>query len=752
MAQNGISSLGTKQAKQEAKLDLAATKTGDTYSIDHLPARYIGNTPTPSENPLLTGRPWIGKMFDSPVITITSTPGSLTDGDTIAAADVTYTIDTAPVPDDATYTRGITVDGGAFQSLEGGDITVSDSEVIRHAVRVQHTATSTDSVEVSSPSTVQAGDSTSETWVITGHSITDAWTIKAGSGNNGTEDMAAADGITYSETLQSGPYASAEFRYANRTTLDGVNLQAALDAGGDYLVGIEAMDDTDGLNLVNDFGNPPASAYAAALDWHEAAETAGFTEHFYVRWYGSNTSHGGFNQSWRDQITDREWDRWDGIKTYVDANKSGSLPFTWVYLDAAFAVLFDRIQDGTYTEFAIGDFFTDNVHCDTNLGHWLAAVFVWCSIRGTDPDTYGLQLGDMSDSITSAQKAELVDLIRDVISDPTLAQISTPATVPAQMSAPVVTSTGENSISVDRDAAPADGGEPITSYDLRWSTDETNWTTVTGISDPETISGLTASTLYYVQTRAVNSIGAGAWSTSGSVTTDSASSTVDTDTFFVSRSSPPAFFLNGNADDTGGHDKAVYAVRIRSYSSNTSYDPILTMSGVFEMQHVGWRGTPNIRLSGGPNQDYGVGAEGNTLSILINVDLASGLAGSSAVHVQIYDTTSNMVRTFTTATAPALADVIVPNFVPNDGEQSGLLWVTGNASSSINNTTFSDFFAADGSWQDPIPYAEAATDLYIDPKLSIAELNSNVTSGHYANPGTGPDIGIEGGNSVFTSR
>lgn len=75
---------------------------------------------------------------------------------------------------------------------------------------------------------------------------------------------------------------------------------------------------------------------------------------------------------------------------------------------------------------------------------------------------------------------------------------------------------------MDRAAAPADGGSPITSYDLRWSTDQATWTTQTGIADPQTVSGLAASTTYYVQTRAVNAVGAGAWSPSGSAATQAA--------------------------------------------------------------------------------------------------------------------------------------------------------------------------------------------------------------------------------------
>ena len=98
------------------------------------------------------------------------------------------------------------------------------------------------------------------------------------------------------------------------------------------------------------------------------------------------------------------------------------------------------------------------------------------------------------------------------------------ATVPGTMSAPTVTAVSDTEISVDRAAAPSDGGSAILSYDLRWEVDGSgSWTTVTGITDPQSVTGLTASTLYNVQTRAVNAVDAGAWSASGSATTDAAS-------------------------------------------------------------------------------------------------------------------------------------------------------------------------------------------------------------------------------------
>lgn len=110
-------------------------------------------------------------------------------------------------------------------------------------------------------------------------------------------------------------------------------------------------------------------------------------------------------------------------------------------------------------------------------------------------------------------------------------QVAAAATVPAQMSAPSLTVISATEISVDRAAAPDDGGSAITSYDLQWQEDGGSWTLVTGISDPQSITGLTASTLYYVQTRAVNAVGAGAWSASASDTTQAGAGALFEDDF-----------------------------------------------------------------------------------------------------------------------------------------------------------------------------------------------------------------------------
>lgn len=95
--------------------------------------------------------------------------------------------------------------------------------------------------------------------------------------------------------------------------------------------------------------------------------------------------------------------------------------------------------------------------------------------------------------------------------------------VPGTMAAPGLAQINQTRLSVTRSAAPADGGSPILSYDLRYSTDQLSWTVVAGIGASQTITGLAAGTLYFVQTRAVNALGPALWSASASQSTVAAS-------------------------------------------------------------------------------------------------------------------------------------------------------------------------------------------------------------------------------------
>lgn len=93
-----------------------------------------------------------------------------------------------------------------------------------------------------------------------------------------------------------------------------------------------------------------------------------------------------------------------------------------------------------------------------------------------------------------------------------------PDTVPSALAAPTVTASATQLVA-SWSTPPSDGGSPVTSYDLRHSVQAAEtWTTVTGVTAPRTISTLVNGTTYEVQVRAVNAVGNGAWSPSGTGT------------------------------------------------------------------------------------------------------------------------------------------------------------------------------------------------------------------------------------------
>ncbi len=107
------------------------------------------------------------------------------------------------------------------------------------------------------------------------------------------------------------------------------------------------------------------------------------------------------------------------------------------------------------------------------------------------------------------------------------ATITAAAQVPGVMAAPGLAVVSASQIDATVAAAPADGGSAITSYEMRYSLDQVNWTTITGLTAGETrsIIGLLASTAYYFQNAARNAVGLGPWSASASATTNAASGT-----------------------------------------------------------------------------------------------------------------------------------------------------------------------------------------------------------------------------------
>ena len=90
---------------------------------------------------------------------------------------------------------------------------------------------------------------------------------------------------------------------------------------------------------------------------------------------------------------------------------------------------------------------------------------------------------------------------------------------PEQMGAPALVVDSDTQITATLAQDPFTNGLPIMNFDLRLSTDLVNWTTRSNVSSPVVLTGLTAGTQYYVQTRANNFDGDGAWSGSATATT-----------------------------------------------------------------------------------------------------------------------------------------------------------------------------------------------------------------------------------------
>ena len=94
---------------------------------------------------------------------------------------------------------------------------------------------------------------------------------------------------------------------------------------------------------------------------------------------------------------------------------------------------------------------------------------------------------------------------------------------PGKPAAPTVTAASATSLSVSW-SAPANAGPAITDYDHRHRTSPAgSWTEVTGTTSTAlsaTIAGLAEGTSYDVQVRATNDEGTGAWSDSGTESTD----------------------------------------------------------------------------------------------------------------------------------------------------------------------------------------------------------------------------------------
>ena len=119
---------------------------------------------------------------------------------------------------------------------------------------------------------------------------------------------------------------------------------------------------------------------------------------------------------------------------------------------------------------------------------------------------------------------------------------ATPRTTPGAPTIDTVRG-ADGALAVTWSAPSSDGGDSITSYDVRSiktaddETDDANWTVETGVGSPGdmtvTVTGLDTGTQYDVQVRAVNGAGGGAWSATVTGATRPGAPSIDTVTGVV---------------------------------------------------------------------------------------------------------------------------------------------------------------------------------------------------------------------------
>jgi hypothetical protein len=150
MSANGISTLVTKELKQKAKLDLAATDRAadgnprSTYDITLLPTQYNGNAiiDNPNTGGLVDGRPWIN--------TVSAFTFYEAFGTTTAISITRY------VSGNKIYAESSTYDVPSFQPAR---VVVNDIQVVNTELR-GHTL-----VVLDSYGDVVAGPTQYDTWV-----------------------------------------------------------------------------------------------------------------------------------------------------------------------------------------------------------------------------------------------------------------------------------------------------------------------------------------------------------------------------------------------------------------------------------------------------------------------------------------------------------------------------------------------------------------------------------------------------------
>lgn len=98
----------------------------------------------------------------------------------------------------------------------------------------------------------------------------------------------------------------------------------------------------------------------------------------------------------------------------------------------------------------------------------------------------------------------------------TTAGFTTTAVAPTAPAAPSISGNAPTALTISWSAPSDNGGDAVTGYEVQYSTSAsfTSPQTLSASASPQTLGGLAPSTAYATRARAINSVGAGAWSAS----------------------------------------------------------------------------------------------------------------------------------------------------------------------------------------------------------------------------------------------
>ncbi|MEM6889081.1 MAG: hypothetical protein AAF636_13185 [Pseudomonadota bacterium] len=217
------------------------------------------------------------------------------------------------------------------------------------------------------------------------------------------------------------------------------------------------------------------------------------------------------------------------------------------------------------------------------------------------------------------------------------------ATMPAQMGPPSLVALSLSSFRATLAGPPDNGGSPITGYDLRYSTDQTNWTEFVDIETQTTLTGLTGNT-YFVQSRAKNNVNPvpNNWSNSAQVTllpdSGGATVTIETDRTNAPYNTAPAGFMF-KATVSGAGNADARELRYEWSFDDPDAQPITDFNNNFS-DEFGWNDTKKAYLDTAvhvfsPTQARFGGAASRDYTVTCTVHDAAGLVGVGQITVTV---------------------------------------------------------------------------------------------------------------------